>query len=505
MELKDYLRIFRTHWLGSVILVMLAVAAAAAFNVQQPKVYSANASGFVSAGASSDASLASVGDSLAKSRVISYVDLAKSRSVAKGVAKSMNLSIDPASLIGRISVEQPPDTVLLRITARESSPIGAQRLADAWVSALADEVQSVESPKGSGVSTLSLVPVESAELPSVPSSPNVPLNLALGLAVGLLLGAAYALIRSQLDRRLNSPEDVESRFQVAVAGAIPISPFLQRDSGRVALLVADRSLVSTSASFVREAFLKLRTNLQYMNVDNPTRVVVVTSPLPGDGKSTVAANLAEALAAAGGSVVLIDGDLRRPVVAESFGLVSGVGLTDVLAGQLTVEEALQEVSEIHNLHVLSAGRIPPNPSELLGSESMARLLAKLTESSTVVIDAPPLLPVTDAAVLTAISDGALIVISSRKTLDTQLRDSIHLIEKVQGKSLGVVFNRVTKRDANSGYYGGYYGYQPRRKADPGGKPTSKDKPKRRSKRTDTAVDVLGHADVPAARPTSRRP
>jgi capsular exopolysaccharide synthesis family protein len=239
-----------------------------------------------------------------------------------------------------------------------------------------------------------------------------------------------------------------------------------------------------------------------MDVDNPTRVVVVTSPLPGDGKSTVAANLAAALAAAGSSVVLIDGDLRRPVVAESFGLVEGVGLTDVLVGQVNMEDALQEVNGMSRMRVLSAGRIPPNPSELLGSESMARLLAKLAESHTVVIDAPPLLPITDAAVLTAVADGALIVISSRRTLDTQLRDSIRLIEKVQGKTLGVVFNRVTKRDSTAGYYGEYYGYQPRRKADLEGKPVSKRKSKKRNKRRGADLDDVSPAEMPT--PTSRQ-
>jgi capsular exopolysaccharide synthesis family protein len=206
-----------------------------------------------------------------------------------------------------------------------------------------------------------------------------------------------------------------------------------------------------------EAFLKLRTNLQFMDVDKPPRVIVVTSPLPGDGKSTVALNLAAALSMSGQPVMLIDADLRRPVMAESLGLVEGVGLTDVLIGRVQVEEVVQRVAGLPNLAVLAAGPVPPNPSEMLGSKSMRRLLKRLRKDCTVIIDAPPLLPVTDAAVLTAAADGALVVVSSGRTLDTQLRDALGNLSAVSGHTLGVVLNRVPPRSSASGYYGGYYG------------------------------------------------
>jgi capsular exopolysaccharide synthesis family protein len=419
-------------------------------------VYAADASGFVSAGSSDDPAEASIGDDLAKSRATSYVDIAKSRAVARDAAISLELTSDPSALISKIRVVQPPDTVLIKITARDSSAVSAQKLADAWVKSLARQVASIENPDGQGKS-LRLVPIEAAELPSSPISPNIPRNLALGLLLGLLVGAGYALVRSQIDRRLTDADDVEREFGVTVASAIPHERELERNErGQAEMAVAGR-ITSTGKGHAREAFLKLRTNLQYIDVDNPLQILVVTSPLPGDGKSTVAANLAAAMSVTGVGVVLIDGDLRKPSIAETFGVPGDVGLTDVLIGRADIGDVVQHVSDLPNLALVAAGRVPPNPSELLGTNAMQNLLKKLAEEFTVIIDAPPLLPVTDAAVLTAAADGALVVISAGKTLDTQLRDALRLVARVHGRTLGVVFNRVSKRDESSGFYGSYYG------------------------------------------------
>jgi tyrosine-protein kinase len=459
VELTDYLRVVRAYWRGVSAFVLLGVALAAAVSLVQPKVYQADASGFVSAGTSSTTGEASVGDSLAKSRAASYVDLAKSRATAQTVIDELGLSVAPASLIGRVSVTQPLDTVLIKVSARAQDPRAAQQLADAWVQALKTQVDGVENPGGASSQALRIVPIESAALPAAPVSPNTERNIALGLVAGLLLGLAYAVLRSQLDRKLRRAEDVEREFGVTVAAAIPASPALARKKGGlVPLVVMGGARPGHDPVHSAEAFLKLRTNLQFMDIDNPPRVIVVTSPLPGDGKSTVAANLAAALSMADRRVVLIDGDLRRPVVAESFGLVEGAGLTDVLIGRVDFGDVAQRVAALPNLLVLAAGGTPPNPSELLGSKAMRRLLDWLADSGyTVIIDAPPLLPVTDAAVLTASADGALVTVTAGQTLDTQLTAALGSLHAVQGHTLGVVLNRVSPKAADSGYYGGYYG------------------------------------------------
>ncbi len=456
MELSDYLRVLRAHWIGVLGIVLAGVAAAAVFTLTQPKVYAADATGFVSAGNDSNPALGSVADTLAKSRAKSYVDIATSRATAQDVINQLGLQQSPSSLIGSISVDQPLDTVLLKITARSATPLGAQKLANAWVSALADQVASIENPKGKANAALKVVPIESAALPSGPVSPRPKVNMLIGLVLGLLLGVAYALVRNQLDRRLRSAAAVEQQFGVTVVGAIPVTQDLSHERGEAATIAVEPRSAKLPSSNAAEAFRKLRTNLQFMDVDNPPRVIVMTSPQQGDGKSTIAANLAVALAVSGERVTLVDGDLRRPSVAESFRLVEGVGLTDLLVGRVTVEEASQFHPEHPNMRVIAAGGTPPNPSELLGSQAMRKLLRTLAQDTIVLVDAPPLLPVTDAAVLTAVSDGAFLVVSSGRTLDTELGAALDHVQAVRGKALGVIFNRVGRHDGEAGYYAGRY-------------------------------------------------
>ncbi|QGN56586.1 polysaccharide biosynthesis tyrosine autokinase [Nostocoides sp. HKS02] len=458
MELKDYLAVARTYWRGVTVFVLFGVAVAAGLSMVQPKIYQADASGFVSSGTSTSPGEASVSDSLAKSRAASYVDLATSRATAQTVIDRLGLQANPAALIGSVTVSQPLDTVLIKISARASTPLAAQQLADAWVQALKAQVDQVENPTGVSSQALHIVPIESAMLPGAPVSPNTKRNVALGFVVGLLLGFGYAVVRSQLDRKVRRAEDVERQFGVTVAATIPASPaMVRRKGGRVPLVVLQGKGKIHDPVHASEAFLKLRTNLQFMDIDNPPRVIVVTSPLPGDGKSTIAANLAAALSMSDRRVVLIDGDLRRPVVAESFGLVEGAGLTDVLIGRVDFADVAQSVAALPNLLVLAAGGTPPNPSEMLGSKAMRRLLDSLADRGyTVIIDAPPLLPVTDAAVLTASADGALVAVSAGRTLDTQLAAALGTLNAVQGHTLGVVLNRVSPKSADSGYYGGGY-------------------------------------------------
>lgn len=321
MELNDYLRILRNHWLGVVVIVVTCVGLAGIYSLTQPKLYAANAAGFVSAGGTAtDPALSSVSDSLAKSRAKSYVDIAKSRATAQTVITELGLNTSPAELIGQISAEQPSDTVLIKITAKAGSPREAQALADAWVRALQVQIDEVENPSGKNEAAIRLIPQESAALPSSPVSPRVELNLAIGFGVGLLLGFAYALVRSQLDRRIRSAGAVEKEFGVSVVGQIPKANVLKHEVGARAELAVITGTARGNDQSAAEAFRKLRTNLQFMSVDNPPRIIVVTSSKPGDGKSTVTANLAAAIAASGSAVILLDGDLRRPTVATSFGL-----------------------------------------------------------------------------------------------------------------------------------------------------------------------------------------
>ena len=256
---------------------------------------------------------------------------------------------------------------------------------------------------------------------------------------------------------MKSSEEVEKKFGTPVIGMIPRSSSMRQGDGRELALAVTGSLSASNAS-TAEGFRKLRTNLAYMDVDHPPRVIVVTSPKQSDGKSTVAANLAAAIAIGGQTVTLIDGDLRRPTVADSLAIVDGAGLTDVLVGRVTPDDVIQNHPDVPGLRVLASGAIPPNPSELLGSKAMQTLVSDLARDAMVIIDAPPLLPVTDAAVLTRSADGAIVVVSHNGTLDTELAAALANIAAVHGRTLGIVFNRI-RRSASSGFYGDYYRYE----------------------------------------------
>lgn len=454
MELRDYLRILRAHWLGIVALTVLGAAVAFGWSALQPKVYTANASGIVQAtGLGSDTGSALVGNQLAQSKVTSYVDIGGWRSVAEFAADELGLDDSPAELVTRVSVSNPLDTVIINVSATGPTPEDAQALAEAWVHGMVAQINTLESGDPGESGAVTLVAGESASLPSAPSSPNTRLNLALGTLIGLALGIGYAVIRHVLDRRVRHPRDIERETGVSVVGTIPLDKKLSAERRLVAFEGESQSVTGTAIS---EAMRELRTNLQFMDVDNPPKVIIVTSPLPGDGKSTTAANLALGLAAAGQQTVLIDADLRRPVVGAIFGLPEGAGLTDVLAARATIDDVIHRPDGSGNLLVLTAGRIPPNPSEVLGSQRMRDLLAGLGRSATVIVDSPPSIPVTDAAVLSTSADGTLLVVSAGRTTYEMMHKAIENITKANGRVLGVVLNKVPGRGAESGYYGYQY-------------------------------------------------
>lgn len=454
MELRDVLRMLRAHWIGLVALVLLGGLASYGYAMLQPRVYTASSTGFVTVRSdNTDAGTTMVSTQIARDQVASFVDIGTWRSVAEYAIKTLNLQTTPEALVSHVSVTNPADTVFVTVSATASQPKAARDLAEAWVRGMQQQVVALQTSGGSGQPAVDLVPGDSAALPTSPSSPNIVRYVQIGLLVGLALGIAYMLVRHLLDRRVRDPREIERQTHATVVGWIP----RQKDLGTSrTFFEADGVHSAAGFSPAVEAVRELRTNLQYMNVDDPPRVIVVTSPLPGDGKSVTAANLARSLAAAGERTVLIDADLRRPVVAASFGLPDSPGLTDVLAGRVTLSDVAHIVDSDRNLVVITAGRIPPNPSEVLGSQRMKALLKELRREATVIVDSPPAVPVTDAAVLSASADGVLTVVSAGRTTYDLLQRSLANIERAGGKSLGVVLNKVPRRGASAGNYG-YYG------------------------------------------------
>ncbi|MDQ0729177.1 polysaccharide biosynthesis tyrosine autokinase [Microbacterium sp. W4I20] len=453
MELSDYLRVLRARW--GILLAVTIIGGGAAFgwSTLQPRVYSADTTGIVTAkGGDGSTGSELVGNQLAQSRVKSYLNLGSWRAVAEHAIADLELDESPEQLVGRVLVTNPVDTTALKVTANGPSPESAQELAEAWMRGMAVEVKTVE---GGNSAAVELIVGDSARLPTTPSSPNTRLNIIIGALAGLALGLVYAFIRHTFDRRVRHPRDIERETGVSVIGTLPLEKSMADERQ-----VIDFSLESQHgvSHHTLESMRELRTNLQFIDVDNPPRVIVVTSSVPGDGKSTVSVNLASSLAAAGQWAILIDCDLRRPVIADIFGMSHDVGLTDVLAGRADLQDVAHRPSRDIPLAVVGAGRIPPNPSELLGSQRMRDFLAEISKSAIVILDSPPVLPVTDASVLAAGADGVLIVVSSGKTTFDMLQRAIDNITRTTGRVLGVVLNRVPRKGAESAYYGReYYG------------------------------------------------
>jgi capsular exopolysaccharide synthesis family protein len=504
MELRDYLRILRARWVAIILLTLLGAAVGFGYSALQPRVYTAEATGYVTTlDGGTDVGAALVGNQLAQAKVKSFVAVGSWRAVAEYAIEELGLSSSPESLVNRVDVSNPLDTTVISVNASAGTPEEARDLAEAWIRGMILQIDELEGDGTTGSSAVTVVAGDSARLPTAPSSPNTRLNVVLGGLIGLALGIGYAVVRHVLDRRLRDPRDIERETGVAVVGTIPLDKEL---SASRKVLVFDEMLGDNGSVIVAEALRELRTNLQFMSVDDPPRAIVVTSPVPGDGKSTTAANLAVSLAAAGEPVILLDADLRRPVISTLFSLPEGAGLTDVIAGRATVEDVSHRVSA--NLVVVGAGRIPPNPSELLGSQRMRDLVAQLSQSALVIIDTPPLLPVTDAAILATRADGALIVTSAGRTTYDMLQKALDNLERANAHPLGVVLNKVPRRGGAGGYYGyQYQAYQAKEKVPSKTRAADLDAgPRRTGSGLDASADAVTAASEPvtAGRRSARR-
>ena len=307
--------------------------------------------------------------------------------------------------------------------------------------------------------------VDRALEPTAAVSPNVPLNVALGVLMGLLLGVSVAASLHFMDRRLRTAADVE-HMGVTTIGVVPsilLDPTPKKDGGkrgRRPLKPDDNFDIVTYThpmSSVAECFRAIRTNLMFMSPNEPIRSLVVTSPTPREGKTTVACNVAVTLAQSGKRVLLVDTDLRRPRVHKSFDVDTALGATSVIVGAASLADAAQR-TQVEGLDVLPCGPVPPNPSELLHGQGFNDLLsAALSQYDRVIFDSPPLGAVTDAAVLAPQLDGVMVVVKADQTTRDGLRHALRQLYSVSARLLGVVLNDV---DLTKNVYGGdgYYQY-----------------------------------------------
>lgn len=451
VDLRDYLDILRARWKLIMVTTLVGVMAAAIASMLATPMYQSCTTRFVSANdGTANLGTAYTGSLFTQQRVKSYVEAVTSTPVMQSVVEELGVPLTPEAVAAKIDVNNPLDTVNLEICTTDANPEQAQRITSVAAEQFEAYVDSIEVPLENGQSFIKISEVSAPSLPTSPVSPRTTINIALGFLVGMAVGVGAAVLLETLDTRIKSVEALAKHFDQPLLGVIGFDP----EAAKKPLIVQD-----SPQSKRAESFRQVRTNLQFVDVDHRPRSLVVTSSIPREGKSTTAINLAITIAQTGQPVFLIEGDLRRPKVAEYLGIEGSAGLTDVLVGRATVDEVMQPWGTTGNLWVLSAGQLPPNPSELLGSQSMTDLVRHLEKRATLIIDAPPLLPVTDAAVLSQLAGGAIIIVRAGKTRREQLRTAEASVEGVGGRILGLVMNMAPAKGPDSHRYGYGYSYE----------------------------------------------
>lgn len=454
MKLQDFAKLLRTRWITVAVSVLIALICAIGMTILTPPKYEASTRLFVSATQGSSATDLYQGNRMSQERVQSYTQILMGQTLAQRTIDKLSLEMSAETLATNVLATSKLNTVLITMKVLDESPVRARDIANALSDEFVVMVRELETPRPGSSPTARVVVEQRASIPAAPVSPNPVRNLALGLILGLLLGIGLAVTREQLDSTVKSQETLEEVTGAGVVGFIPFDKNLDA--------TPTISFESGDNSGAAEAFRKLRTNLQFLAVDNPPRLIVVTSASPDEGKSTTAINIALVLAEAEHNVVLVDGDLRRPSLARYLNLLGSVGFSTVLSGGAPLSDVLQQ-TKVPRLTLLAAGPIPPNPSELLGSLAAKRLLTDLrAKYDYVIIDSAPLLAVTDGAVLAAESDGTLFLVRAGKTKREPIEHAVGILHDVGAPLLGAVLNGIPTRGSgayrfNHYYYGGGYG------------------------------------------------
>lgn len=500
-DLREYLQILRRRWLSIALTVIVVLAVALAYSFVKSPTYTASAKVLlpqqqVNSALNPGSAQLPASDALQRS-------LSDEQQFAEGQA-TKSAATTKLGFKANVTVTASTTSDLLTFTANSGSQAQAAAIANAYANGyikarLASEVAKYTDQVTALQSSISALQAKATALPAAdpqqaalqqsvnsltqsvqqlqaaaqlatqsgptvltaatpptsPSSPQPVRNGILGFVVGLLLGIGVAFVTERLDEGIRSRQDAE-----VAAGGLPVVGLIPMvDSWRPAGS-HHLALVEDSTSHVSEAYRTLRTSIQFLSIDEPKHVIGVTSPGPDEGKSTTVANLAISFARAGQRVIVVSCDLRRPRLHVFFGVDNSVGFTSVLAGQSPLAEAMKPMPDEPGIKVLTSGPVPPNPAELLSLDRVREIVDALSDNCDVVLlDCPPVLPVTDTLLISRLVDGMMVVGSARTTSKRDLRRCVELLEQVTAPMMGLILNRVPQDGGYAYGYGYGYGYR----------------------------------------------
>lgn len=435
MDLREIIAIAWKRKLTVIIVAVAALAAAAAFAYTRTKEYQATTT------------LAMTPNVGKGQGFVASDDLATLLSTYAAIAQSSTTSQTAAQILGRplgatISASTTAGTGILKISATSTSPTQAAAASRALSEAFTRQV-------GTQNQLLVVQVVDPAKVPTSPVAPRPPLILASGLLLGLGLGLALAFTLERWFDRIETVQDVSDATALSTLGHLPRNRAL-RPGGRNSLIWDNPGLLR-----MQESVRALRTNLQFAT-ESEHEIIQVTSPSPGDGKSTVAANLAVAIASVGIPTLLVDADFRAPRQHEIFGVTNHRGLSTVMGKQIPTSRLPIQKTEFKNLSILPSGPVPPGPTELMAAH-VEPLIEQLRELGVmVVIDTPPILAVSDSRLVAPEVDLVLLVAAAGRTRAATLRAGLQHLQMARSKVAGVVLNRTRETEALYGGYGGSY-------------------------------------------------
>ncbi|SFP13699.1 receptor protein-tyrosine kinase [Geodermatophilus dictyosporus] len=456
MGLREAWSAVRATWWAPLLGLLLGAACLFGFSLTQPREYVSQTQFFVSTTEVAPTVDAYSSSLFAQGQAASYAELVTGSRTADRVIDALGLDLTTTELSNKITASVVPGTVLLDVTVTDSSPERARDIARAIGREFPDLATELE-PSVEGQPPVQLTVVDAAEVPTGPVSPQVVRNTALGAAAGLLLGVLLALVRAMLDRTVHDSDEASAAARAPVIGVV------LKDSA----LDKQHTIDRVPASRAVDGFLQLRNTLQHLGGDDPPRVVLVSSAVAAEGRTTVVVNLGLALARSGHKVAIVEADPRRPRFDQYLGTGSGPGLTDVLTGAVDLDAVVRPYGD-GNLSVLGVGASRHDHGDLLASSGMRAVVEKLRGANDfVLVDAPPVLPVGEVAGLTAMVDGVVLCTRYGKTRKVQLDRASATLRRVDSAVLGCVVTVVPARTELAKAFGyGFDSAPPARRALP---------------------------------------